>query len=76
MKQYAEIKYFDVEPRFKLGEVEVRPDLYCRWKGNLWFVECQNSRFSIKQIEDKIERYENLFLSGQYKELPFQTDKR
>jgi hypothetical protein len=35
-------------------------------------VECQDNRFSTKQIE----RYEKLFLSGQYMEFPFQTDKK
>jgi hypothetical protein len=76
MQKFGSLSYFDVEPRFKLGGVEVRPDLYCRWKGNIWAVECQNSRFSTKQIEDKIKQYEKLFISGQYKELPFQTDKK
>lgn len=76
MQKYGAIKYFEVEPRFKFAGVEVRPDLYCLWKGNLWAVECQNSRFSTKQIEEKAIRYESLFLSGNYTELPFQQENK
>lgn len=76
MQEYAPIKNFEIEPRFKHGDNEVRPDLYCRWKGNLWAVECQNSRFSEKQIADKIKRYESLYVSGGYTSLPFQGEKK
>lgn len=76
MQQYGNIKCFDVEPRLKLEGVEVRPDLFCRWKGNLWAVECQNSRFSDKQIDEKIKRYEALFLSGSYEALPYQQENK
>ena len=76
MQQYGDIKYFDVEPRLKLEGVEIRPDLFCRWKGNLWMVECQNSRFSEKQIDEKVKRYEGLFLSGGYMKLPYQSEEK
>lgn len=76
MQQYASLLYFEVEPRFKLGGIEVRTDLFCRWKGNLWAVECQNSRFSNKQIDEKIKRYESLFLSGSYMGLPYQSENK
>lgn len=76
MQSYGVIKYFDVEPRFKNGEIEVRPDIYCRWKGNLWAVECQNSLFDEKQIDEKVKRYEALFLSGGYEYLPYQQGNK
>lgn len=76
MQAYGNMKCFAIEPRFKQGDSEVRPDLFCRWKGNLWAVECQNSQFSDKQMTDKIKRYESLYLSGRYAELPFQQDDK
>lgn len=76
MQQHGNIKYFDVEPRLKLQGIEVRPDLYCHWKGNLWAVECQNSCFLEKQIDEKVKRYEALFLSGSYEALPYQQESK
>jgi hypothetical protein len=76
MQQYGAIKCFEIEPRFNMGEVQVRPDLYCHWKGNLWAVECQNSRFTEKQMEEKVKRYEALFLSGSYTTLSFQQEDK
>lgn len=75
MCRHGAVKNFEVEARFK-GKVEIRPDLYAHWKGNLWFVECQNSVFSHDQMEQKIKRYEALYLSGEYKELPFQSESK
>lgn len=76
MQTYGTIKHFEVEPRFKIEKIEVRPDLYCHWKGNLWAVECQNSHFTEKQMDEKIKRYEALFLSGSYRSLPFQQEEK
>lgn len=70
MLKHGSVKRIDIEPRYR--GVEVRPDMFCVWKGSLWFIECQNSLFSEKQMNEKLQRYEKLFLNGQYKQLPFQ----
>lgn len=70
MVKHGSVKQIDIEPRYQ--NVEVRPDMFAIWKGSLWFIECQNSTFSEKQITEKIQRYEKLLISGQYKQLPFQ----
>lgn len=70
LKKHGKIKDFKVEPRY--FNVDVRPDLFVHWKGSYWFIECQNTSFSNEQMRHKIKRYEKLYLSNQYKQLPFQ----
>lgn len=47
----------------------VEPDGFMRWLGNPFFIEIQNSVYSAKIMQEKINRYEVYRSSGDWKEL-------
>lgn len=64
---YGYPKLFRVEPKIdQKGAPE--PDAFMIWKGAPWFVEIQRSIYSERQIKEKIKRYEQYFLSDNWKE--------
>ena len=51
---------FLVEPRYgNKGTVE--PDIFLKFRGTQFFIEVQRTIYSDKQMDDKIDRYINLF---------------
>jgi hypothetical protein len=70
MLQHGQFTQFLVEPKYgKKGEC-AEPDIFCLFKRNgkegntPFFIEVQNSYFNEKQINEKLDRYEELFNSG------------
>jgi hypothetical protein len=63
IQKQGKIESFLVEPKYgKKGGVE--PDVYMYFRQTPFFIEVQNSIFSQKQMEEKLERYIDLFHSG------------
>lgn len=69
IRKQGKIESFLVEPKYgKKGGVE--PDVYMYFRQTPFFIEVQNSIYSQKQMEEKLERYIDLFQSG-YMATPF-----
>lgn len=63
LRQYEEPTYLVVEPRYTKDQKYADPDLLVIFKGAPFFIEVQNSRYSNKLFEKKIEYYDRLYLS-------------
>jgi hypothetical protein len=63
MLHHGTFTMFLVEPKYgKKGLAE--PDIFCIYRNTPFFIEVQNSYFNEKQINEKMDRYEELFDSG------------
>jgi hypothetical protein len=63
MLQHGSFTMFLVEPKYgPKGMAE--PDIFCIYRNTPFFIEVQNSYFNEKQINEKLDRYEELFNSG------------
>jgi hypothetical protein len=63
MLQHGTFNMFLVEPKYgKKGMAE--PDIFCIYRNTPFFIEVQNSYFNEKQINEKLDRYEELYKSG------------
>lgn len=63
IRKHGKVESFLVEPKYgKKGIVE--PDIYMYFRETSFFIEVQNSIYSQKQMEEKLERYVDLFKSG------------
>lgn len=63
IRKHGRIESFLVEPKYgKKGGVE--PDVYMYFRQTPFFIEVQKSIYSQKQMEEKLERYIDLFHSG------------
>jgi hypothetical protein len=63
MLKHGDFTMFLVEPKYgPKGMAE--PDIFCIYRNTPFFVEVQNSYFHEKQINDKLDRYEELYNSG------------
>ncbi|UKL30054.1 replication-relaxation family protein [Bacillus phage PK2] len=70
-RKFGRVSEYEVEVKLgKKGTVE--PDLFMLWNGTPFFVEVQNSYFNQKQMSKKLERYEDYYSSGLWKELHWQ----
>lgn len=65
---------FIVEPRYGPGMME--PDVFMIFKGMAWFVEIQRTMYSDKQIKAKFTRYDQYYLSDQWRKEPWQREER
>lgn len=75
INNYAEPTRFDVE--VKLGaKGSPEPDIFMIWKKTLWFVEVQQSVYSAKQWQEKLNRYEKYYLSEEWKSLDWQQKEK
>jgi hypothetical protein len=64
---------FDVEP--KLGpKGTVEPDAFMIYDNSPYFVEMQLTKYDAKTMKAKIERYENYYYSGEWRNLSWQPD--
>lgn len=63
LKQLGSLETFLVEPKFgKKGCVE--PDIFCKFRKTFFFVEVQRTVYSDKQMKEKLDRYVDLYNSG------------
>ncbi|USK56597.1 replication-relaxation family protein [Cytobacillus solani] len=63
VRQHGLLESFLVEPKYgKKGTVE--PDIYMYFRNTPFFLEVQKSIYSEKQMQDKINRYVDLFNTG------------
>jgi hypothetical protein len=63
MLQHGAFTMFLVEPKYgPKGMAE--PDIFCIYRNTPFFIEVQNSYFNEKQINEKLDRYDELYNSG------------
>ncbi|MBS4191721.1 replication-relaxation family protein [Bacillus sp. FJAT-49705] len=63
IRKHGHIETFLVEPKYgSKGNVE--PDAYLNFRNTGFFIEVQKSIYSEKQMQDKIDRYADLFNTG------------
>jgi hypothetical protein len=64
LKRLGDLDTFLVEPKFgKKGEC-AEPDIFCQYRKTNFFVEVQRTVYSEKQMNEKMERYVDLFNTG------------
>jgi hypothetical protein len=64
LKQLGNMGTFLVEPKYgKKGEC-AEPDIYCKYRNTGFFVEVQRTVYSEKQMNEKLDRYIDLYNSG------------
>lgn len=61
---YEKPKLFKVEPKY--GREFMEPDAFTIWRRSPFFIEVQNSVYSKKIMQDKINRYELYFHSQEW----------
>lgn len=64
-------RVFEVEPKVG-GKGLPEPDVFTIWKGAPWFVEIQRSTFTDKVMQEKMNRYEQYYLSGEWEQESWQ----
>lgn len=63
MSRYSTINEFHLET--KLQDSDLIPDIYIKeWLGKNWFIECQNSLYTVKQLYSKIDKYKEYYDKG------------
>lgn len=70
LKQRYNVKTFDVEPRY--DNARVRPDIFTIAKGTPFFIEVQNSVYTNRTMQQKINLYREYYDSGEYTSLSWQ----
>ncbi|MCQ6282126.1 hypothetical protein [Bacillus sp. EB600] len=71
LKNLGNLEMFLVEPKYgKKGEC-AEPDVFLRYRKTNFFVECQRTLYSPKQMSDKLARYIDLYNSGLIATDPF-----
>lgn len=64
LKKLGSLETFLVEPKYgKKGEC-AEPDIFCQYRKTNFFVEVQRTLYSEKQMNEKLERYIDLYNSG------------
>jgi hypothetical protein len=72
VRRYGPVEEFQVEPKYgEKGMVE--PDVFCIFKKTPMFIEVQNSVYNEKRMNEKIERYEELYDRGIITNEPWQN---
>ncbi|MFB7260531.1 hypothetical protein [Streptomyces nojiriensis] len=74
MLAFAKPTRFNVEVKYAKGLAE--PDIFSVWKGSPLFIEVQRSKYSERQINDKIARYEALYQSKLVFDEPWQPTSK
>ncbi|MDR6997639.1 replication-relaxation family protein [Neobacillus niacini] len=54
----------------------MEPDAFMLWKKAPFFVEIQRSVYSDKVIKEKIERYEEYYMSNEWQQEPWQPQNK
>lgn len=64
LKQLGNLETFLVEPKYgKKGEC-AEPDIFCEYRKTKFFVEVQRTLYSEKLMNEKLDRYMDLYNSG------------
>jgi hypothetical protein len=64
LKRLGDLDTFLVEPKFgKKGEC-AEPDIFCQYRKTNFFVEVQRTVYSEKQMNEKLDRYVDLYNTG------------
>ncbi|AOM08888.1 replication-relaxation family protein [Bacillus thuringiensis] len=71
--QYEKPKVFKVEPKY--GKAYMEPDIFTIWRQAPFFIEVQNSVYSKKVMQEKVDRYESYFHSLEWQQEPWQPKK-
>ena len=71
--QYEKPKLFKVEPKY--GKAYMEPDIFTIWRQAPFFIEVQNSVYSKKVMQEKVNRYECYFHSLEWQQEPWQPTK-
>jgi hypothetical protein len=74
IRKVDEPKLFQVEPKYGKGMME--PDVFTIWAGHPFFIEIQRTVYTDKQMQEKLNRYEQYFLSRQYEQESWQPDHK
>ena len=64
--QYEKPKVFKVEPKY--GKAYMEPDIFTIWRQSPFFIEVQNSVYSKKVMQEKVNRYEFYFHSLEWRQ--------
>ncbi|MEK3853462.1 replication-relaxation family protein [Cytobacillus sp. FSL H8-0458] len=62
MSKYSKIEDYKIEPNIE--QADFIPDVACKWLGNEWFLEFQNSTYTVKQLYAKLDRYKEYHDKG------------
>lgn len=63
MLKYSPITDFQFES--SIPEADFIPDIIVKgWLDNDWFIECQNSLYTLKQLYSKLDRYKSYYEKG------------
>lgn len=65
---------FIVEKKYDKGFPE--PDVFMIWKSAPWHVEIQNTKYSDRQIKEKLTRYDSFYLSNEWHKEKWQPQGR
>lgn len=64
LKQLGNLGTFMVEPKYRKKGECAEPDIFCQYRNTNFFVEVQRTVYSNKLMEEKLERYVDLYNSG------------
>jgi hypothetical protein len=73
--QIGKLETFLVEPKYGSKGV-AEPDIFCIFRKTPFFIEVQKSIYSEKQMNEKLERYVDLYNSRVLESEPWQPDKK
>ncbi|OMF35247.1 hypothetical protein BK133_11080 [Paenibacillus sp. FSL H8-0548] len=71
LRRHEAPRIFQVEPKIG-GKGLPEPDAFAIWKGAPFYIEIQNSAFTEKMIIDKMNRYEQHYLTGEWEKAEWQ----
>ena len=71
--QYEKPKVFKVEPKY--GKAYMEPDIFTIWRQSPFFIEVQNSVYSKKVMQEKVNRYEFYFHSLEWQRRIMATEE-
>lgn len=66
MIKYSKVIDYQIEPN--LENANFIPDVKCNWLYKEWFIEYQNSIYTIKQLYAKLEKYVDYYNKGYWKD--------
>lgn len=64
-------RVFQVEPKLG-GKGLPEPDVFMIWKGAPWYIEIQRSHYTDRVMNEKLNRYEQYFVGGEWEREPWQ----
>ncbi|MFJ5625471.1 hypothetical protein ACIQD3_22840 [Peribacillus loiseleuriae] len=64
LRSLGNLESFLVEPKYGKKSEGAEPDIYCYFRKTPFFIEVQRTIYSEKQMQDKLDRYSDLFNSG------------